>query len=203
MLHSKKIVAKKMGFSLIELLVVVAIIGILAAVAIPAYQKYQRNARTQVVQRSINTIASSFAICLTVDSFTDCDTSDINGTLKAQTGTTITHGNGGSAGSEKVCWRVENDDLNACVEFNNGVDASIIEATTWGIPIGTPCNEVNVSVNGGTDTCAGTTITNVGAADTCGGGCTISCTASTISCGTGVTSSAVNSACNTSTGDCT
>ena len=47
----------KKGFTLIELMIVIAIIGILAAVAIPMYSDYTKKSRTSEVQQNLNEIA--------------------------------------------------------------------------------------------------------------------------------------------------
>jgi type IV pilus assembly protein PilA len=70
----KMIQRAQRGFTLIELMIVVAIIGILAAVAIPAYQDYTYKAKFSEVTSVASTYQTAVAMCgQELGAFTDCD----------------------------------------------------------------------------------------------------------------------------------
>ena len=76
-LNAMKNKAQK-GFTLIELMIVVAIIGILAAVALPAYQTYTNKAKFSDVLVNVGAAKSAMVVCLNVNNnvLAQCDTWD-------------------------------------------------------------------------------------------------------------------------------
>lgn len=83
------------GFTLIELMIVIAIVGILAAVALPAYQNYTRTAKFSEVVAGAAPIKTAIEVCYQKNggaNLASCDTeAEIGAVLGQATGATYIH----------------------------------------------------------------------------------------------------------------
>jgi type IV pilus assembly protein PilA len=69
-------VSKKKGFSLVELLVVIAVIGVIAAIAIPAMTNVFGSSRTAKARRNAQNVASAYAAAMAAGGTASTDEDD-------------------------------------------------------------------------------------------------------------------------------
>ena len=114
------------GFTLIELMIVVAIIGILAAIALPLYQNYIASSQVTRVVGETGSLKTVVETCMLNGRTTDCQLGATQSNLMTAiptvemsgTTATITGNFGGSAAtalaSKKVVWTRSADGSWAC-----------------------------------------------------------------------------------------
>ncbi|HIF9117883.1 TPA: pilin [Photobacterium damselae] len=89
------------GFTLIELMIVVAIIGILAAFAVPAYQDYTKRTHAAEMLNAASAMKTAVGVCL-LSGNTDCQSATENNETGVPAKQTFSKGEGNSFTVESI-----------------------------------------------------------------------------------------------------
>ena len=142
----KMIKESQAGFTLIELMIVVAIIGILAAVAIPQYQNYVTRAKFQDGMVTLESTKKATALCIQNNAGvpTACNTDATIGTTMATSAANgaITLARGTFTATTAVFTITGNSTLGSCIVTATGTvtPANIV----WtNVTSGTGCTKSN------------------------------------------------------------
>ena len=109
-----KILKKKKGFSLLEVLIAVAIIGIISAIAVPQFNAQRENAAKVAGMTSISNIQKALQNCLVLKSVAECKT-------LGSIGISCPDCHSENASPNKFCAHIEKDSggkkFTACASF--------------------------------------------------------------------------------------